>query len=39
MAALITMIASIGITAVFGIFAITFGADSRPTYGDDHARS
>jgi hypothetical protein len=38
MAPLIAMIASIGITTVFGIFAFTFGTDSRPTYRDDHAR-
>ena len=38
MAPLIVMIASIGIAVVFGIAALTFGTDSRPTYGDDHAR-
>jgi hypothetical protein len=38
MAPLIAMIASIGITTVFGMFALTFGVDTRPTYGDDHAR-
>jgi hypothetical protein len=38
MAPLIAMIASIGIATVFGIFAVRFGTDSRPTYGDDHAR-
>jgi hypothetical protein len=38
MAALIAMIASIGIATVLGIAALTFGTDSRPTYGDDHAR-
>jgi hypothetical protein len=32
------MIASIGIASVFGMIAFTFGSDSRPTYGDDHAR-
>jgi len=32
------MIVSIGITTVFGIAALAFGVDSRPTYGDDHAR-
>jgi hypothetical protein len=38
MAPFIAMIASIGIGTVFGILAFTFGTDSRPTYGDDHAR-
>jgi hypothetical protein len=38
MAALIAMIASIGFGVVLGIAANTYGADSRPSYGDDHAR-
>jgi len=38
MAPFIAMIVSIGITAVLGIAALAFGADSRPSYGDDHAR-
>jgi len=38
MAALIAMIALIGIAVVLGVFAETIGTDSRPTYGDDHAR-
>jgi len=38
MAPFIVMIVSIGITTVFGIAALAFGVDSRPTYGDDHAR-
>lgn len=38
MAALIAMIASIGLTTVLGIAALAFGTDSRPSYGDDHAR-
>lgn len=38
MAPFIVMIVSIGITTVLGIAALTFGVDSRPTYGDDHAR-
>ena len=38
MAPFIAMIMSIGIATMFGIFAFTFGTDSRPTYGDDHAR-
>jgi len=38
MAPFIAMIASIGIATLFGIAALAFGIDSRPTYGDDHAR-
>jgi hypothetical protein len=38
MAPLIAMIMSIGIATVFGIAALAFGTDSRPSYGDDHAR-
>jgi hypothetical protein len=38
MAPFIAMIVSIGITAVLGIAALAFGTDSRPSYGDDHAR-
>ena len=38
MAPFIAMIVSIGLTTMFGIVAIAFGSDSRPTYGDDHAR-
>ena len=38
MAPLIGLIASIGIATVFGILALTFGTDTRPSYGDDHAR-
>lgn len=38
MAALIAMIASIGIGIVLGIAANAYGIDSRPSYGDDHAR-
>jgi hypothetical protein len=38
MAPFIEMIISIGIAAVFGIAALAFGTDTRPTYGDDHAR-
>ena len=38
MAPLIGMIASIGIATVLGILALTFGTDTRPSYGDDHAR-
>jgi hypothetical protein len=38
MAPFIVMIASIGIATVLGIAAMTFGTDTRPSYGDDHAR-
>ena len=38
MAPMIAMVLSMGIATALGIFAIQFGADSRPTYGDDHAR-
>ena len=38
MAPFIAMIMSIGITTLIGIAAFAFGTDSRPTYGDDHAR-
>ena len=38
MAPFIALIVSIGITTLFGIAALAFGVDSRPSYGDDHAR-
>jgi hypothetical protein len=38
MAPIIAMLMSIGIGIVFGMAALAFGTDSRPTYGDDHAR-
>jgi len=38
MAPFIAMLVSIGITTLFGIAALAFGADSRPSYRDDHAR-
>jgi hypothetical protein len=38
MAPFIAMFLTIGIMTVIGIAALTFGTDSRPTYGDDHAR-
>ena len=38
MAPFIALIVSIGITTVFGLAALAFGVDSRPSYGDDHAR-
>ena len=38
MAPFIALLLSIGITTVIGMAALTFGADSRPIYSDDHAR-
>lgn len=38
MAPFIAMIMSIGFATLLGIAALAFGTDSRPTYGDDHAR-
>lgn len=37
MAPFIAIVLSIGIMTLFGIIAAN-GIDSRPTYGDDHAR-
>ena len=37
MAPFIAIVLSIGILTVLGMFA-GFGTDSRPSYGDDHAR-
>lgn len=38
MAPFIEIVLSIGILSALGIAAALFGTDSRPTYGDDHAR-
>ena len=38
MAPMIAMILSMGIATALGIAAVLWGADSRATYGDDHAR-
>ena len=38
MAPFIALFLLIGIATVIGILAATFGADSRPSYGDDHVR-
>ena len=38
MAPLIAIILTIGILILLGIAAQDWGADSPPTYGDDHAR-
>ena len=37
MAPFFAIVLSIGILSLLGIFA-GFGIDSRPSYGDDHAR-
>jgi hypothetical protein len=38
MAPFIAIVLSMGILTALGIAAVLWGADSRPTYGDDHAR-
>ncbi len=38
MAPFIAIVLSIGIITALGILAAAFGTDSRPSYGDDHAR-
>ena len=38
MAPFILIVLSIGLMALFDIAAIRWGTDSRPSYGDDHAR-
>jgi hypothetical protein len=38
MAPFIAFVLSMGILTALGIAAVLWGADSRPTYGDDHAR-
>jgi hypothetical protein len=38
MAPFIAIIVSMGILTALGIAAVLWGADSRPSYGDDHAR-
>ena len=38
MAPFIAFVLSIGIMSAFGIAAGLWGTDSRPSYGDDHAR-
>ena len=35
---LIAIVLSMGILSAFGVAALTWGTDSRPSYGDDHAR-
>jgi nitrogen fixation-related uncharacterized protein len=38
MAPYIAIALSIGLVALIGIAALGWGIDSRPSYGDDHAR-
>lgn len=38
MAPFIAIVLAIGILIALGIAAVEWGADSRPSYGDDHAR-
>jgi hypothetical protein len=38
MAPIITIVLTIGIMTALGTVAALWGADSRPSYGDDHAR-
>lgn len=38
MALFITIALPIGLMTIVAIAALTFGADSRPAIGDDHAR-
>lgn len=38
MAVIIAIVIAIGIMAALGVAAVQWGVDSRPTYGDDHAR-
>ena len=38
MAPFIAIVLTIGIMTAFGLAAVLWGVDSRPSYGDDHAR-
>lgn len=38
MAPFITIVLSIGLMALIGFASAGWGIDSRPSYGDDHAR-
>jgi hypothetical protein len=38
MAPFIAIVLSIGILTLFGLAALAWGVDSRPSVGDDHAR-
>jgi hypothetical protein len=38
MAPLIAIGLSLGLLALFAIASLSWGVDSRPSYGDDHAR-
>ena len=38
MAPIIAIVLSMGIMSALGVAALLFGTDTRPSYGDDHAR-
>jgi nitrogen fixation-related uncharacterized protein len=38
MAPIITIVLMVGLMTALGIAAVLWGVDSRPSYGDDHAR-
>lgn len=38
MAPIITIALIVGLMTALGIAAVLWGVDSRPSYGDDHAR-
>jgi nitrogen fixation-related uncharacterized protein len=38
MASIITIVLMVGLMTALGIAAVLWGVDSRPSYGDDHAR-
>ena len=38
MAPIITIMLMVGLLTALGIAAVLWGVDTRPSYGDDHAR-
>jgi nitrogen fixation-related uncharacterized protein len=38
MAPIIAIVLTVGFMTVLGIAALLWGVDTRPSYGDDHAR-
>ena len=38
MAPIIAIVLTVGLMTVLGIAALLWGVDTRPSYGDDHAR-
>jgi hypothetical protein len=38
MAPMITIVLMVGLLTALGIAAVLWGVDTRPSYGDDHAR-